>query len=189
MRYKSGYKEQKRQQLLGISGKIAKENGFNVTGVDTFMKAAGMTSGAFYSHFSSKHDLFNALISAELQHSIAMWQNNPHPDAEQWLDFELNRYLSMSHVTQAENGCVLPALATEIARSDLDTRQIYQDEFIKGHQIFAQRLGSEDKAWAVMCQLVGAILMARSMADDRLKMLILESSKNSIKAMLSQNTR
>ena len=48
MRYKSGYKEQKRQELLDISGQLAKKNGFNATGIDGFMKAAGVTSGAFY---------------------------------------------------------------------------------------------------------------------------------------------
>ncbi len=52
MRYKPEYKQQKRQELLNISGQIAKKNGFAATGVDGFMKAAGVTSGAFYSHFS-----------------------------------------------------------------------------------------------------------------------------------------
>ena len=54
MRYKTGYKEQRRKELLHISGQIAKKNGFAATGVDAFMKASGVTSGAFYSHFSSK---------------------------------------------------------------------------------------------------------------------------------------
>ncbi|OTG82263.1 TetR/AcrR family transcriptional regulator [Acinetobacter sp. ANC 4648] len=185
MRYKLGYKEEKRKQLLHISGKIAKKEGFNTTGIDTFMKAADVTSGAFYSHFSSKHDLFKSLIAAELNQSISMWHNNPHTKPEEWIDFELNRYLSISHVNLAEHGCVLPSLATEIARSDLDTQRAYQTEFMKGHQIFVQHLGSEERAWGVMCQLVGAILMARSMADDTVKIMILESIKKSIKAMLS----
>ena len=43
MRYKSGYKAEKRQELLDISGQIAKKNGFSATGVDSFMKAAGVT--------------------------------------------------------------------------------------------------------------------------------------------------
>ncbi|WP_042073366.1 TetR/AcrR family transcriptional regulator, partial [Acinetobacter gerneri] len=98
MRYKAGYKEEKRKELLEISGQLAKKNGFASTGVDTFMKAAGVTSGAFYSHFSSKNDLFKALVENELQNSIQMWQDNPFDDPEQWIDFELNRYLALSHV-------------------------------------------------------------------------------------------
>ena len=81
MRYKSGYKQEKRKELLKISGQLAKKDGFAATGVDGFMKAAGVTSGAFYSHFSSKQDLFKALVENELKNSIQMWQNNPHDQA------------------------------------------------------------------------------------------------------------
>lgn len=187
MRYKSGYKAEKRQELLDITGQLAKKNGFNVTGVDTFMKAAGVTSGAFYSHFSSKSELFSALIENELMQSIQMWQDNPHQDAEAWIDFELNRYLTLSHVNRPDYGCILPTLASEIARSDLEIKQAYQAELLRGQKIFLKHLGSEKKAWAVMCQLVGAILMARSVTDESLKLLILESSKHSVKAMLQMS--
>lgn len=187
MRYKSGYKEQKRQELLDISGQLAKKNGFNATGVDGFMKAAGVTSGAFYSHFSSKNDLFKALIENELQHSIQMWQDNPYDEPAQWIDFELNRYLTLSHVEQPERGCALPSLASEIARSDDEIKQAYQNELIRGQKIFLKHLDSEETAWAVMCQFVGAILMARSIADDTLKVTILESSKKSINAFIAHS--
>lgn len=187
MRYKSGYKEQKRQELLDISGQLAKKNGFNATGVDGFMKAAGVTSGAFYSHFSSKNDLFKALIENELQHSIQMWQDNPYDEPAQWIDFELNRYLALSHVEQPERGCALPSLASEIARSDDEIKQAYQNELIRGQKIFLKHLDSEETAWAVMCQLVGAILMARSIADDALKITILEASKKSINAFIAHS--
>ena len=35
MRYKPEYKQQKRQELLNITGQIAKKNGFAATGVVT----------------------------------------------------------------------------------------------------------------------------------------------------------
>ena len=184
MRYKSGYKAEKRQELLNISGQLAKKNGFQATGIDRFMKQAGVTSGAFYSHFSSKNDLFKNLIENELQQSFALWQENPFEDAEQWLDFEMDRYLTLSHLERPDHGCVLPTLASEVARADLDIRQAFQAEMQRGLQIFIQHLGSEDKAWAVLSQLVGAVLLARSVVDESVKILILESSKLNIKSML-----
>jgi TetR/AcrR family transcriptional regulator, transcriptional repressor for nem operon len=39
---------------------------------------------------------------------------------------------------------------------------------LRGHALFTQHLGSEIQAWAVLSQLVGAIVMARSMADEHL---------------------
>lgn len=184
MRYKDGYKVQKRQELISISGKLAKKQGFYATGIDRFMKAAGVTSGSFYKHFSSKNDLFKALIETESERSIRMWWNNPHENIEDWIDFELDRYLSLSHVEQPENGCFLPSLANEIAQSDTEIRRLHQNELMRGHALFAKNLGSEEKAWAMMSQLVGAILIARSIEDENLRMVILESNKQMMKQSL-----
>ncbi len=185
MRYKPGYKQEKRKELLQISGQLAKQQGFAATGVDGFMKAAGVTSGAFYSHFSSKHELLKALVEAELQQSLAMWQENPHDDPADWIDFELHRYLNMSHVQHADRGCVLPALASEIARSEDDVKQLYQQELLRGHALFTRHLGCEIKAWGVLCQLVGTITLARGMADENIQKQMIEASKVFLKASLT----
>ena len=184
MRYKTGYKEEKRKELLKISAQVAKKQGFANTGVDGFMKAANMTSGAFYSHFSSKHELFDALIQSELQHSFQAWQTNPHDNPSDWIDFELERYLALSHVQHPDHGCVIPTLAVEVARGLESTKQCFQQEMLRGHALFAQQLGNETQAWAVLCQLVGAIVMARSLADEQLQQEVLNSSKWMIKNML-----
>lgn len=185
MRYPAGYKQQKRQELLQISGQLAKQQGFAATGVDSFMQAAGMTSGAFYSHFSSKQELFKALIETELQQSFAHWQNNPHHSAAEWIDFEMERYLTLSHLKHPDQGCVLPALAAEIGRADHDIQQAYQQELMRGHALFAAQLGSEEKAWAMLCQLVGAILIARAMPDPAVQQLILTANKSVMRDYLN----
>lgn len=184
MRYKTGYKEEKRKELLKISAQLAKKQGFANTGVDGFMKAAQMTSGAFYSHFSSKLDLFDALIESELQQSFQAWQANPHDNAADWIDFELDRYLAFSHVQHPEQGCVIPSLAAEVARASQTTKQCFQQEMLRGHALFTAHLGSETQAWAVLSQLVGAIVIARGMADEPLQREILTASKWMIKNML-----
>ncbi|NNP71680.1 transcriptional regulator [Acinetobacter defluvii] len=187
MRYKANYKQQKRQELLAISGQLAKKNGFQTTGVDSFMKAAGVTSGAFYSHFSSKNELFKALLENELQRSVHLWQKNPHDELAAWVDFELERYLSEQHLNHPDQGCILPTLATEVARADNEIKLAYQQELIRGYQLFEQHLGDAQLAWGFMTQLVGAILLARSMLDDNIRRSILESSKYFIHTALKQH--
>lgn len=113
-----------------------------------------------------------------------MWWNNPHDNIEDWIDFELNRYLSLSHVEQPENGCFLPSLANEIAQSDTEVRILHQNELMRGHALFTKNLGSQEKAWAMMSQLVGAILIARSIEDENLRVIILESNKEQMKKSL-----
>lgn len=186
MRYPPGHKEEKREELLKASGALAKTAGFAATGVDALMQSAGVTSGAFYSHFASKSDLLKALIENELAASRAMWAGNPHESAEEWIDFELNRYLSPSHVRHPEAGCILPPLAAEIARSDKPIKALYEKELRKGVAILAKRLGSEDLAWAFICQLVGAVLMARAMPTEKGQTMVIESSKRFLKDSLAR---
>lgn len=185
MRYPPGHKQEKRKDLLKTSGALVKEGGFATTGVDALMQAAGVTSGTFYSHFSSKTDLLKALIENELQISRDMWAGNPHESAEEWIDFELDRYLSLSHVKHPEAGCVLPALGAEIARADPAIKLLYEKELLKGTKILAKRLGSESLAWAFICQLVGALVMARTMPTEKGQKMVIESSKQFLKLAIS----
>lgn len=187
MRYKPGHKEEKRKELLKASGSLVKKSGFAATGVDALMQAAGVTSGAFYSHFSSKTDLLKALIESELLASREMWAGNPHETAEEWIGFELDRYLSLAHVKHPEAGCVLPALAAEIARADNTVRKLYEKELLKGQEILAERMGSDDLAWAFICQLVGAILMARAMPSEAMQRTIIEASKRFLKDAVARH--
>lgn len=186
MRYRPEHKEEKRKDLLKASGALAKQKGFAATGVDALMQAAGVTSGTFYSHFSSKSDLLKALIESELLASREMWAGNPHETAEAWLSFELDRYLNVSHVRHPEAGCVLPSLAAEIARADISVRELYEQELLKGQQILAKRLQSDELAWAFICQLVGTILMARAMPGEAMQRTIVEASKH---FLMNQLTR
>lgn len=188
MRYPPGHKEEKRKELLKASGALVKDRGFAASGVDALTEAAGVTSGAFYSHFASKNDLLKALIENELQTSREMWAGNLHESAEDWIGFELDRYLSMSHVRHPEAGCVLPALGAEIARASQDVREAYAAELAKGVDILTQRLGDKDLAWAFLSQMVGAILMARAMPEQKAQRAVIESSKRFLQAAVAHMT-
>jgi AcrR family transcriptional regulator len=185
MRYKPGQKAENRQALLKASSQLAKEKGFAATGVDALMRAAGVTSGAFYSHFKSKSDLLQALVETELSASREMVAGNPHESGQAWLAYELDRYLSLSHVRHPEAGCVLPPLAAEIARSEPAVRELYATEMDEVHRTLAARLGDSDLAWGLIGQLVGTILIARAMPDEASQSKVLEASKRALIAMTS----
>ena len=46
-----------RDKLLGAALRLVREKGFDATAVDDLCKAAGVTKGAFFHHFSSKEEL------------------------------------------------------------------------------------------------------------------------------------
>ncbi len=186
MRYPPGYKEKKRRELLKTIGHLIKKNGFAATGIDTLMQRTGMTSGAFYSHFASKNELLQALVASELTASSALWAGRTQDSVEEWIDSELERYLSLQHVQHPEEGCLLPALAAEIARADASVRTIYEQALLQGHCILSRRLGDDDLAWAVINQMVGSILVARALPSETLQRTLLNASKNVLKSLLQR---
>ena len=75
MRYTADHKAQARKRLLEKAGALAKTRGFGTTGVDALVKAAGLTSGAFYAHFSSKSEMLAALVANELERSLELFRD------------------------------------------------------------------------------------------------------------------
>jgi AcrR family transcriptional regulator len=59
--------ESTRNSILNASVKLFSERGFNAASVDDICAEAGVSKGAFYHHFKSKHDLFMALLDSWLR--------------------------------------------------------------------------------------------------------------------------
>jgi TetR/AcrR family transcriptional regulator, transcriptional repressor for nem operon len=186
MRYKAGYKDEKRQALLKSAGGRVKTQGFAATGIDDLMKAANVTSGTFYSHFSSKTDFLHALIVKELQRSNKMWAADAEADADEWVRDLAGKYLSPQHVANPQSGCLLPALSAEIARADLPAREIFQDGLEQGHGQIAKMLGDDGRAWAFLSQIVGAILLARAVPDGERQGEILQASRAMVEEVFAK---
>lgn len=175
MRYSAGHKQETREKLLHSSAAMAKKEGFASVGVDGLMKAIGLSGGAFYSHFSSKDELFSSIVERELSHSLERLNGNGVQSLER-LDRCLKFYLSMAHVEQIDVGCALPSLGAEIARSDVAVRQQAQDWICRLQAGWAATLGCDSLAWAVLSQCVGALVVARMMVDPLVQAQVLSSN-------------
>lgn len=176
MRYSPEHKALTREKLLQSSGAIAKQGGFSVAGVDSLMKAIGLTGGAFYSHFPSKSDLFSAIVERELSNSAGLLGDSDEASRAK-LQRCLERYLSMAHVQHPDSGCALPTLGVEIARADVRVREQAEHWLLRLHQAWAGVLGSGELAWAILAQCVGALVVARMLATPQLQEDVLEASR------------
>lgn len=177
MRYSANHKLETREKLLQSSAVSAKKSGFATVGVDGLMKAIGLSGGAFYSHFSSKDELFASIVEQELRQSLERLGADQDRDK---LERCLKQYLSMSHVEHPETGCALPALGAEIARSDVMIRQQAERWICKLQENWAQVLGSDSLAWAILSQCIGALVVARMLATPELQRKVLKSSYEEI---------
>lgn len=178
MRYSAQHKAETRKHLLKTSGALAKKNGFSASGVDALMEAAGLTSGAFYSHFDSKAALFTELIEHELGNSLNMIAvDEAGHTGKDWAEHQLRRYLTWKHVQSPQSGCAIPSLGAEIARADKTTRKKFEEALKRAHEVWASQVNDDKMAWAAIAQLVGAILLARAMATEKTGKEVLEASK------------
>ncbi|WP_434695441.1 TetR/AcrR family transcriptional regulator [Pseudomonas sp. Z1-14] len=185
MRYSANHKMETREKLLTSSAMSAKKSGFSTVGVDGLMKAIGLSGGAFYSHFSSKDELFKAIVERELSQSLERLSGNGVMDSMK-LERCLKQYLSMSHVEQPEAGCALPVLGAEIARSDMSVREAAQSWICRLHESWARILESDSLAWAILSQCVGALVVARMLAAPELQQEVLRSSHDEISHRLAK---
>ena len=185
MRYPRQHKEQARQRLVERSGRLAKERGFAASGVDAMAAASGVTSGSLYKHFNGKSELFAAIVKAELQRSAERFSGVAHGDATE-LERALANYLSLQHVDHPERGCALPSLTAEVARSDESVRASFEDGLLDIHNALQKLLKSGDKAWALIAQSVGAVMLARAVLGADVRGDMLSAVRKSGRALLER---
>ncbi|WP_339543912.1 TetR/AcrR family transcriptional regulator [Pseudomonas sp. RA_35y_Pfl2_P32] len=179
MRYSASHKLETRRKLLESSSVSAKQEGFSTVGVDGLMKAIGLSGGAFYSHFSSKDELFASIVERELRQSLERLSGDGDLSRLR-LERCLKQYLSMSHVEQPGAGCALPALGAEIARADCAVRQQAEHWICRLHENWAGILQSDSLAWAILSQCVGALVVARMLVSPQIQSSVLQSSYDEI---------
>ncbi len=187
MRYPREHKGQVRGKLLADSASHAKKHGFGSSGVDALAAAAGLTIGSLYKHFANKNQLFAALISAELQRTVALFAALEPDDAE-GQHKALAGYLSMAHVRSPEHGCALPSITPEVARSTDEVRTAFETGIVELKNTLARLTGSEQSAWTLIAQNVGAVMMARAMRNEDCQRELLRAVRAAGSAMLGSES-
>lgn len=182
MRYKPEYKAEARARLLTSAASLAKRNGFGTTGVDAFMAAAGLTSGAFYSHFKSKGELLQAIVDHELQRTKTLFAGLDRAALRRML----RAYLSDAHVEHPESGCPLPALSAEVARAEAPVQDCYGQWVAELVTALSTHTGDEAVAWAVLAQVVGAVMMARALPPGPARTALLRSVRTQVESLLEE---
>src|SRR6195256_1944212 len=170
MRYPSERRAETRHAVLKAAACELRECGFSGVGVDRLSAAAGVTSGAFYGHFSSKEDVLASVIDANLGRPFVEPGDGNLATRRELLRAYLRRYVSLEHRDDPGQGCVIPTLSADVARSGLAVRKIYQErmvEFIDKIALLVK--GSpgarEKRAWSLLSMMAGAMLIARAMPD------------------------
>jgi TetR/AcrR family transcriptional repressor of nem operon len=172
MRYAAKHKEESRNRILKAAAKQFRAYGPETVRVSDVMKAAGLTHGGFYKHFSDKNQLLHEAIATALvqvSEQIAELTRGKSRVAalRQVIDF----YLSEDHMRNPDLGCALAAMGTEIARMPTAIKH----EISKALDAYTDRLSylmpgknKEEQRTAFLIlfpSMAGCIMTARSLTN------------------------
>lgn len=183
MRHKGINKEETRQRILEAAGRGFRKHGYAGIGVDGLAKAAGVTSGAFYSHFGSKDGAFEVALTAgldEVIESVPKFQNEYRAD---WVKEFAKYYLGRPHRRDLDCGCAMATLTPEVVRFGAKVHAVFEKKMIIIADLIARGLaGSSDedrraRAWAMLGVLIGGITIARAMKNTKASKEVAEASK------------
>jgi TetR/AcrR family transcriptional regulator, transcriptional repressor for nem operon len=175
------------ERIIDVASRMFREKGFDGVGVAELMKAAGLTHGGFYGHFGSKDDLVAEAANRAFDRSGEHWCSIIEESKEPFSAL-VDRYLADSKLSKPETACMFAVLAPEAARRGRPVRKVFADGFRALTDIIAKLIPSQSKARArgtsiaIFSELVGALVLARSVDDPQLAREILQLVKSDLKA-------
>ncbi len=190
MRYGTEHKQATRQRIVEAAGRRFKRDGIDGSGISALMKDAGLTNGAFYTHFTSKDDLVATTVADQLQVQNENIVAQAAP-GRAGLEEIVRWYLSARHRDSSDDGCPSAALLDEIRRCTDPTKQAYTDGVLMVIDGFAARLSPDDplsartKALSAYAMMAGTLQLSRALADRRLADELLEQGIHNALALLN----
>lgn len=189
-RYEKGHKDETRRHILDVASTQFRESGIAAVGLAGIMSEAGLTNGAFYTHFASKEELVREVLSEALNRREKRHKANLENGVA--LEATIRDYLSTRHRDHAGAGCPTAALVAEIARHPKATREAFTGKMSDLIALMAEQIrqGSAEerrrKAIAIYAIMVGALQLSRAVSDRRLSDEILENAVKTAVAIANE---
>lgn len=124
-RYSPDHKRESREKIVRAAGRLFRRHGYEGTGIDAVMAAAGLTRGGFYGHFRSKAALYRAVVADEHDFIERLRARESDADLPAAAAAIAADYLAPAHRTQVMRGCSIAALAVDTGRADRPARAAY----------------------------------------------------------------
>jgi len=171
---------EQRMRILAAAARLFRLRGFDDVTVAEVMKDAGLTHGAFYGYFPSKEALIAEAVGDALP--PAPDKTTPRRPAADYAD----GYLSVRHRDNRATSCLFSSLGTEAARGSADLRHSMTEAVrsrINHLSVEAEGDTPQERrraaiaAWSAM---VGAMVLARLVDDEKLSKEILKETRASL---------
>lgn len=160
-------KELSHDRIVDVAARAIRRAGYRGVGVADIMKEAGLTHGGFYAHFASRDALLvEAMDRAGRDNQAALAQAVERRVARGGSRFGalVQAYLHDSQIDRVEEGCVVAALASEMARQPDAVREAARRRVAGLVEVVRESLAETERGQAevVAATMVGALQLARA---------------------------
>lgn len=186
MRVSRTQAEENRQTVITVASRLFREHGFDGIGLKDLMKGAGLTQGGFYKQFASKEDLAAQASRRALESASRRWSAAAAANPKDPLGAVIAFYLSMAHRAERMDGCPVVALGSDAARQGVDVKASFEAGIREYLDMLGGWVGEADgeeisgKAMAILSTMVGAVVLARAVNDERLSKQFLQAAAESV---------
>jgi TetR/AcrR family transcriptional repressor of nem operon len=156
-----------REKLVDAAARLYRERGLLGIGLADLCKSVGLTHGGFYKQFpGGKEELAALAIERAFKDTAAYWANASD------LHTVIDAYISTRHC-DARDGCPIPYLAADAARSDGDVAHAFTRGVNQLLDFLATLSDAENpsersaEAAQALAMAVGAVLIARAMPQGK----------------------
>lgn len=181
--------------IVEEASRMFRQRGIAETSISDVMRAAGLTHGGFYRHFQSKKELVEAAfrlgVDAALERLDAA---RTKADCTAALNAYINAYLSLEHVRNDQQGCILAALSAEAARDEETVKNAASQAATRVISAIAKALssrapGSHKTAEMVFASLMGTISLARVATNQGAQKAILKNGHKAVAVLIAEGER
>ncbi len=181
-------KQKSLDRILDAGARRMRTEGLDRAAIVPVMQDAGLTHGAFYSHFSSKDDLAVAAFVHAIATGRPRWtKTSGEATWGQRLKRLAKRYLTRSHRDDLAGSCAFVALSTDAARANPRFREAYEAELRNTLAAIGEPFKEDtantqrtDEAIALMVLCVGGISLSRAVNDEAFSARILRICQKAV---------
>lgn len=187
MGHSQSEKKSNHERIVRTAAKRLREKGLEAVAIADVMKEVGLTVGGFYKHFDSRDDFVVEALRA------ASWQRPVQQSASGGPSVNLaglvDDYLSEKHRDRPGSGCLIAALAGDVARSNKQIRNLATERIRSTLDLIAGLLPNKNKESArkqaalIFSALVGALALSRAVSDAAFSDEILQSVRELLKSI------
>jgi AcrR family transcriptional regulator len=168
-------KDATHERIVAVAARAIRRSGYAGTGVADIMKEAGLTHGAFYSHFASREAMLaEAAAKACAESAGAAADVVASVPSGSALASMLAVYLSEEHAAGVDVGCPLAALGSETPRQTPEVRRVATRHIKEMVDLLARQSpdwgspSAHERALVTVSTMVGALMLSRAVDEPAL---------------------